>query len=129
MPRPVSTEKQYTCTNYQDSCQQHDSSEINAVSFLKEDTLLTGKQNKLMQAGIKQYMKFSQSCNFYSEHEIQPISKPVLTAIKPIYSSFPIPCRELEKSCAEANLLFTEKQAASFQILTMSFEHTEVHIR
>lgn len=98
MPRPVSTQKQYTCTNYQNACQWHDSSEINAVSFLKKDILLRENQNKLMQAGIKQYIKFSPSCNFYSKHEIQPISKPLLTAIKPIYSSFLIPCRELDKS-------------------------------
>lgn len=40
-----------------------------------------------MQAGVKQNMRFPPSCNSYNKHEIQPVSKPLLTAIKPIYSS------------------------------------------
>lgn len=33
MPGPVSTQKQYTCTNYQDAHQWHDSSEVNEATF------------------------------------------------------------------------------------------------
>lgn len=82
-----------------------------------------------MQTGVKQNMKFPPPCNFYNNHGIQHISKPLLTAIKSIYSPFPMPCREQEKSWAEANPYLTENKASPFQILSMNFEHTEVYIR
>lgn len=67
-------------------------------------------------------------CNFQIKHDIQPISKLLLTAIKPIYSSFPIPCSEIEKSWAKANLFLTESKASPCQILTTRFERTEFYI-
>lgn len=79
MSRSVSPQKQYTCTNYQDAHQWHDSSETNEatlsnISSSRKDTQ-TGKQNKQMQAGVKQNMRFTPSCNSSNKHEIRPLSQ------------------------------------------------------
>lgn len=58
-----------------------------------------------------------------------PFQSPLLTTIKLIYSSFPMPWRKKEKGWAQANPLLIENQASLFHSLKISFEHTEISIR